>query len=82
MPLALCIRSGASKEALQETRGDKVSGAKLVVYIDAIPWPNYMPLSSQSHPRRGSRVGRSTQVQAVLEFHILSSAYEIFVVIL
>lgn len=44
MPHALCIRSGASKEALQETRGDKVSGAKLVVYIDAIPWPNYMPL--------------------------------------
>lgn len=77
MPHALCIRSGASKEALQETRGDKVSGAKLVVYIDAIPWPNYMPLS---HPRRASRVGRSTQ--AVLEFHILSSAYEIFVVIL
>lgn len=55
MPHALCIRSGASKEALQETRGDKVSGAKLVVYIDAIPWPNYtMPLSSQSHPRRAS----------------------------
>lgn len=80
MPHALCIRSGASKEALQETRGDKVSGAKLVVYIDAIPWPNYMPLSSQSHPRRASRVSRSTQ--AVLESHILSSAYEIFVVIL
>lgn len=80
MPHALCIRSGASKEALQETRGDKVSGEKLVVYIDAIPWPNYMPLPSQSHPRRASRVCRSTQ--AVLESHILSSAYEIFVVIL
>lgn len=80
MPHALCIRSGASKEALQETRGDKVSGAKLVVYIDAIPWPKYMPLSSQSHPRRASRVGRSTQ--AVLEFHILSSACEIFVMVL
>lgn len=80
MPHALCIRSGASKEALQETRGDKVSGAKLVVYIDAIPWPNYMPLSSQSHPRRASRVGRSTQ--AALGVHILSSTYEIFVVIL
>lgn len=52
MPHALCIRSGALREALQETRGDKVSGAKLVVYIDAIPFPNYMPLSSQSHPRR------------------------------
>lgn len=79
MPHASCIRSGALREALQEARGDKVSGAKLVVYIDAIPWPNYMPLSSQSHPRRASRVGRSTQ--AALEFHILSSAYEIFVVI-
>lgn len=36
MPHALCIRSGASKRSTTRDASDKVSGAKLVVYIDAI----------------------------------------------
>lgn len=50
MPHALCIRSGASKEALQETRGDKVSGAKLVVTLMPYPGQTTCPyLASHTH---------------------------------